>query len=82
MKIKNTDTNLHTMQIPKEKLSQFVELFKKKTGRKLSEEEALEQALILLRMTSIIYRPVSISDFNSALVKKLVRRKIESLAHY
>lgn len=59
------------MQISNKRLSEFKLLFESKTGRKLSESEALKLAEILLRTISILYKPVSAKDYYLALAKKL-----------
>lgn len=72
----NSNTKqLNSMSISKERLAQFATLFKIKTGRILPEQEVLVQAERLLRMISIIYKPVDINDFCSALTKKLIIRR-------
>jgi hypothetical protein len=63
--------NLNSMNISQKRLQQFINLFKAKTGVTLSEPEALTRADILLRTISILYQPVSISDYSHALAKKM-----------
>lgn len=75
MKTISKKNNLNCMSISKERLAQFMELFEHKTGRKLSEKEALVRAETLLRTISILYQPVSMSDYYSALAKKLFLKK-------
>lgn len=71
MKQKLPKTHLNSMRISNKRLSQFIKLFELKTGRKLSEQEVLKRAEILLRTTSILYRPVSTHDYYSAMIKKM-----------
>lgn len=59
------------MRISNERLAQFTELFERKTGRKLSESQALARAEMLLRTISILYHPINIKDYSSALAKKM-----------
>ncbi len=66
-----TKTNLDSMRISSDRLSQFITLFYGRTGTKLSEAQALARAEILLRTISILYQPVSTSDYYSALARKL-----------
>ena len=63
--------NLNSMSISNKRLLQFINLFKAKTGVTLSEPEALARAETLLRTISIIYQPVSISDYSAVLAKKM-----------
>lgn len=71
MKTTHFKTPLNSMLISSEKLAQFITLFERKTGKKLSESQALAQAEMLLRTISILYKPVSTNDYYSALAKKL-----------
>jgi hypothetical protein len=72
---KNTNNlnkiNLNSMNISPKRLLQFINLFKAKTGVTLTEPEALTRAGILLRTISILYQPVSTSDYSYALAKKM-----------
>jgi hypothetical protein len=63
--------NSHSMYISEKRLSEFINLFKAKTGVTLTESEALERAEILLRSISIFYKPISMTDYSSALAKKM-----------
>lgn len=69
-KIKNK-ININSMNISKKRLGYFINLFEAKTGIKLSESEALTRAEILLRSISILYKPISMTDYSSALAKKM-----------
>ena len=71
MTTKHLENSPGSMHISSEKLAQFITLFERKTGRKLSESQALAQAEMLLRTISILYKPVSTNDYYSALAKKL-----------
>ena len=66
MKQKPKKTHLNSMNISDKRLSEFIKLFEKKTGRKLSEPEALARAGILLRTISLLYKPVDKLDYYSA----------------
>jgi hypothetical protein len=68
---KNTKTDVSSMIISKERLSQFARLIEYKTGKKLSEAESLEQAQTLLRTMMILYRPISQKEYYSAIAKKM-----------
>ena len=63
--------NINSMKISKERLAEFIELIEIKTGKQLSEQEALTEAEKLLRIISIIYQPATIDDYCSALTKKM-----------
>lgn len=63
--------NINSMNISKKRLEYFINLFEAKTGIRLSESDALERAEILLRSISILYKPISTSDYSSALAKKM-----------
>ena len=69
-KLKNK-INLNSMHISEKRLASFTSLFEAKTGVKLSESEALTRAEVLLRTISILYKPISTSDYSSALAKKM-----------
>lgn len=69
-KLKNK-INQNSMHISKKRLAWFISLFEVKTGIKLSESEALARAEILLRTISILYKPISMSDYSLALAKKM-----------
>jgi len=71
---KDTKTDVSSMIISKEKLSQFTRLIEYKTGKKLSEAEALEKAQTLLRTMIILYRPISQKEYYSAMAKKMFIR--------
>jgi hypothetical protein len=75
---KPLNANLKSMSISKQRLSEFIKLFKLKTNRKLTEQEALPHAETLLRTIAILYQPVSKKDYYSAIAKKmfLKNRKI------
>lgn len=72
MKTKLYKTNLNSMQISGEKLSEFKLLFEGKTGKKLTDTEALAAAETLLRTVSILYKPVSTKDYYSAMIQKMI----------
>lgn len=62
---------LNSSNISNNRLLQFINLFKAKTGVTLAEPEALARAETLLRTISILYQPISISDYSSTLAKKM-----------
>lgn len=64
--------NLNSMHISNKRLLQFINLLKAKNGKTLSETEALPQAETLLRIISILYQPISISDYASVLARKML----------
>lgn len=67
--------SLSSMRISNERITQFMKILEKKTGKKLSEQEALTRARILLRAISLLYHPVSTHDFNLAMIQKMYLRK-------
>ncbi len=62
------------MNISSKRLSEFILLFESKTGKKLTEKEALGLAQTLLRTVSILYKPVSTKDYYSAMIQKMILR--------
>ena len=66
MKSKLYKTHLNNMNISSERLSEFIKLFERKTGQKLTEKEALAPAETLLRTISILYKPINKIDYYTA----------------
>jgi len=62
------------MIISEKRLAEFILLYEAKTGKKLSAPEALTAAEVLLRTVSLLYKPVSIKDYYSAMVQKMILR--------
>lgn len=46
------------MQLSKEAIEEFKEIYKKKTGKKISNQEVYEMGSNLLRLFEAIYRPI------------------------
>jgi len=46
------------MSLPKEAIEEFKEIYKKESGKEISDQEALEMATNLLTLFSAIYRPI------------------------
>ena len=45
--------------ISKERLKEFKKIYKKRFGKNLSDQSALEKAIKLLRLVKIIYKPMT-----------------------
>jgi len=71
MESTHNKTNLASMRISNARLQQFIEIFERKTGVRLSEADALARAETLLRTMSILYKPVSKADYYSSLAQKM-----------
>ncbi|HEV7702194.1 MAG TPA: hypothetical protein VGO63_01995 [Candidatus Paceibacterota bacterium] len=74
MKSKPSKTHLNSMNISNERLSEYIELIEIKTGKQLSEQEALPEAEKLLRLISILFQPATMDDYCSALGEKAIIR--------
>jgi hypothetical protein len=59
--------------ISEERLKEFKRIYKKKFGKEISNQEALEKATKLLRMVELIYKPITKSDYD-----KLQKRRKET----
>lgn len=51
------------MAITVEDAAKFKELYKKETGKDISDEEAMKSITSLVNLLRIIYRPIKKSDF-------------------
>lgn len=71
MKTITDETNQNSLKISSERLLEFTKLYERKTGKKLTESEALMHAETLLRTMTILYHPISKKDYYSALAKKM-----------
>ena len=71
MESTSSQTPINSMRISNERLAQFTRIFEQKTGRKISESQALARAEMLLRTISILYHPINMKDYSSALAKKM-----------
>jgi RNA binding exosome subunit len=56
------------MQLSGQQLDKFMALYKAKFGIELDRQQAYEQAVKLIRLFEIIYKPISLADFEK--VKK------------
>lgn len=52
------------MPITEEDVKKFKELYKKETGKDISDEEALDSATSLVEMIRLIYKPIKKSDLD------------------
>lgn len=46
------------MQLSKQALEEYKKIYKKETGKELSDQEALDQATNLLMVFDAVYRPI------------------------
>jgi rubrerythrin len=60
-------------QISKEHLDKFKELYKKKTGKDISDQDALESATKLINLVKAVYRPMTKDDYD-----KVQKRRLET----
>lgn len=58
--------------ISKKQLEKFKQLYRDKFGMELTNQDALEKATKLVRLMEIIYKPMSLKDFN-----KMQKRRLE-----
>ncbi|OGN15536.1 MAG: hypothetical protein A3J47_00205 [Candidatus Yanofskybacteria bacterium RIFCSPHIGHO2_02_FULL_43_22] len=52
------------MVIPDEDIISFQELYKKHFGKEISREDAYEQGIKLLRLMSLVYKPMTEEEFS------------------
>lgn len=60
-------------QISKEHFYKFKEIYKKKTGKDISDQDALESATKLINLVKAVYRPMTRDDYN-----KVQKRRAET----
>jgi len=67
------------MQVSKETLEKFKAIYKKKTGKDISGQDALESATKLITLVDLIYRPIKKEDLEMLEERKLdwVSQKIK-----
>ena len=46
-------------------LQSFIEIYKNRFGKEISPEEAREKANTLLRMVELIYKPMTVREYNN-----------------
>lgn len=51
------------MKISDQKMNEFTEMYRKKTGLLLTCDEALSRASTLIRMVEILYKPIKKCDY-------------------
>ncbi len=59
------------MQLSDEQIEQFQALYFKQYGKELNKQDAMEQASKLLRLVMLIYRPMSVEDFDAIQTRRL-----------
>jgi len=59
--------------ISKEHLDKFKEIYKKKTGKDISDQDALESAIKLITLVKAVYRPMTKDDYD-----KVQKRRAET----
>ena len=57
--------------ISKEGLDQFKQIYKKRFNKDLADDVALEKAMTLIRMVELIYKPMTLEEYE-ALQKRMV----------
>lgn len=51
------------MHLSKERVEEFKRIYKKETGKDISDEEALDSATSLVEMIRLVYKPIKKKDF-------------------
>ena len=51
------------MQLTAKQVSKFQELYKRSFGKEISKENAYEQGVKLLRLMSLVYKPITKNDY-------------------
>jgi hypothetical protein len=51
------------MNLSKERVEEFKKIYKKETGKDISDEEALDSATSLVEMIRLVYKPIKKKDF-------------------
>lgn len=64
------------MQLTGEQVVKFQAIYKAKFGREISREHAYEQAIKLVQLMKIIYKPITQEDF------KKVKKRQQELNNY
>ena len=65
------------MQLSGQQLDKFLALYKAKFGVELDRQQAYEQAVKLVRLFELIYRPITLADF-----EKVKQRQQELGSNY
>lgn len=58
------------MNISEAQLTSFKALYKKHFGEELSQEEALEKALKLVRMMQLVYKPITKEQYQQVIKRQ------------
>jgi len=61
------------MQLSKEAIEEYKQIYKKKTGKELSDQGAYEQASSLLKFFELVYRPIPENQIKE--FKKICKRR-------
>lgn len=65
--------------LSKEAIEKFRAIYKQCFGKEISKEEALEKGVKLLRLMSLVYRPMTKEEFKIVCTRQLeLRKKIKS----
>jgi len=59
--------------ISEKHLKEYKEIYKKKTGKDLSDQEALEQAIKLITLVKAVYQPITVEEY-----KAVQKRRFET----
>ncbi len=59
--------------ISKERLEEFKKIYKKRFKKDITDEEALRQATSLLRMVELVYKPMTVKEY-----EVLQKRRLET----
>lgn len=57
------------MKLLRSDIRQFKELYKKHFNEELADDEARRQLTLLVRQMEIVYQPITVSQFDSLLMK-------------
>jgi len=55
-----------------EQISKFQDIYRKRFGKGISRADALEKGIKLVRLMDIVYKPITIQEF-----EEFIKRKIE-----
>ncbi len=62
------------MQLTDQQIEEFRTLYFKRFNKEISREDAVEQAMKLLRLVMIIYKPMAVEDYDA-----IQKRRLETL---
>lgn len=70
-----------TMQLTDENITEFQMLYQKHFGKDISKEDAYEQGIKLLRLMSLMYRPMTQAEFHAVQARQQELKQRDSSSH-